>query len=229
MVLNMITVPVARWFAAGALAASALVADEAAAPGAPAVSAEFFSATNPEAVAFARAGEAAINRLASQMLSELSSALARGGPEAALEVSHLKKVPATGAVLAGHPQITAFKRTSLRVRDAANKPDAADQIALAYIDRALSRGDAPPKLLIQRVRPTAGAEEWRVYRPLAVLPSCVQCHGKTETLPPGVRAALEKRYPEDPASGYAPGEWRGLLRVTVAPPAAPAAAPAAPR
>lgn len=216
----MITVPVARWFAAGALAASALVADEAA-PGAPAVAAEFVSPTNPEAAPFARAGEAAINRLASQMLSELSSALARGGPDAALEVAHLKKVPATGAVLAGHPQITAFKRTSVRVREPANKPDAADQIALTYVDRALSRGDAPPKLLVQRVRPAAGAEEWRVYRPLAVLPSCVQCHGKTETLPPGVRAALEKRYPEDPASNYAPGEWRGLLRVTVSPPAAP--------
>lgn len=214
----MISVPVARWFAAGALAASALMADQSA-PAAPAVPAEFVSPTHPDAAPFARVGEAAINRLASQMLSELSAALARGGPEAAMEVAHLKKVPASGAVLPGSPQITAFKRTSVRVRDAANRPDPADQMALAYIERTLNRGDAPPKLLVQRVRPAAGTEEWRVYRPLAVLPSCVQCHGKTETLPPGVRAALEKRYPEDPASGYAQGEWRGLLRVTVAPPA----------
>jgi hypothetical protein len=37
------------------------------------------------------------------------------------------------------------------------------------------------------------------------------CHGPEEALQPEVRAALDQRYPEDRATGYAAGDLRGAF------------------
>ena len=73
----------------------------------------------------------------------------------------------------------------------------------------------------------AASRERRLSRSVVTLPSCVQCHGPADQVSSAVRVALQRRFPEDQAVGYAAGEWRGLLRVSIAAPAvAPVAAPA---
>jgi hypothetical protein len=54
-----------------------------------------------------------------------------------------------------------------------------------------------------------------VYRPVGVAPPCLACHGPADTLAPGVRTKLAALYPSDQATGYAAGQWRGLLRVSL--------------
>jgi hypothetical protein len=51
----------------------------------------------------------------------------------------------------------------------------------------------------------------RFYRTLRTAPMCLQCHGTD--VAPEVRELLEARYPEDRATGYEAGEFRGLIRV----------------
>ena len=51
--------------------------------------------------------------------------------------------------------------------------------------------------------------------PIPLQPQCVVCHGKPEQLAEGVAAALAKRYPDDAATGFAPGELRGWFWVEV--------------
>lgn len=166
-----------------------------------------------------QSGEDAIQLIGNKLIRETSQVLAAKGAEDAVDLLHLKTFPLPAAA-AGKPQITAVKRTSLRVRDPANAPDNADLAALISIQKELMDGNNPPRLLVQRVEASATTpEEWRVYRPISVMASCVVCHGPTDSLLPSVKAKLERLYPEDKATEYAAHQWRGVIRVSVATPA----------
>lgn len=199
-----------------------------AAPPAPITELKFTwaDADDPAVAAIRQAGETAIQFVGNRMILEVNQVLAAKGAEEAIDGLHLKTLPLPPAA-PGKPQITAVKRTSLRVRNLGNAPDNADLAALLSIQKELMDGNTPPKVLVQHIE-AGGAQpgEWRVYRPISVMPACIVCHGATESLAPGVKAKLERLYPEDKAVNYAPYEWRGVIRVSVAlPPAAPAKKP----
>jgi hypothetical protein len=44
---------------------------------------------------------------------------------------------------------------------------------------------------------------------------CVNCHGPRDALAPGVAEILDAEYPDDRATGYRPGDLRGLVRVSI--------------
>jgi hypothetical protein len=175
----------------------------------------FVDPAAPEAAAVRQAGEAASALLATRLVTELTGALAAGGPEKAVEVCHTKALPLTAEPLPGLPQVTAVKRTSLRLRNAANAPDAAEQAALDHVARVVAEGKPAPAVLVQKIEPESGPAEWRLYRSVGVQAACLVCHGAPEAQSPALRALLRERYPHDAATGYAVGDWRGLIRVSV--------------
>jgi hypothetical protein len=181
----------------------------------------FLDPAAPEAASIRQAGEAASAMVATRLITELTAALSAGGPEKAVDVCHTRALPLTREPLPGLPQIAAVKRTSLRLRNPANAPDAAEQAALDRVAALVADGRPAPPILIQKIE-TAGADapEWRLYRSVGVQPACLACHGAPEAQPPSLRALLRERYPQDAATGYAVGDWRGLIRVTVRPPGA---------
>jgi len=206
---------------AAALTPSTRAADPTPPPDAkPPLNAVFVDPASPEAATVRRIGESAMNWLGSIMIRELSRAVAKDGLEGAVDVCHLKSLPMTDGRLAAFPQITAVKRTSLRLRSPANAPDAADQLALDEVVKALAN-DTAPKVLVQRIDRPNAAPEWRVYRPLGVMPECVGCHGDPGQQSPALHEKLSRLYPDDKSTGFAVGEWRGLMRVTVEPPPPP--------
>lgn len=169
----------------------------------------------PEAAEIRQIGEKAIERLASTLIHEINNGLLKGSPEDTVEVAHLKKLSTTDGLVTGYPRIAAVKLTSLKLRNPGNAPDVAEQLILDYIAAQLDNGQTPPSLLVQRVeRPTA-RPEWRVYRPLGILPTCLTCHGDPEGQSLALQAKLNARYPADQATGYTGRAWRGLIRVTV--------------
>lgn len=191
------------------------------------VNAEFVDPDSSAAAEVRRVGDNAINRLANTMVNELNVAMAKSSLEDAVDVTHLKNLPMTGDRLAVLPQIKAVKRTSLRLRNPANAPDAADQLALERVEKALAANYDPPKVLVQRIDTPGAAPEWRVYRPLGAAPLCLKCHGDPAEQSVALRTKLNTAYPADQAIGFRLGEWRGLLRVTVdlTPPPAPKPTP----
>lgn len=177
---------------------------------------EFVDADVPEVSEVRRAGEAAAQQLVAALLPVVKGAMEEGGPTKAVEVCHTKAMPLTESALAGLPAVTAVKRTSLRVRNPDNAPDAAELSALQHVKKLVDSGEAAPPLLVQRIGAADAPEEWRVYRPLVVLPLCVTCHGEVESMPESLQNVLAERYPHDEATGYKEGDWRGLIRVSVA-------------
>ncbi len=174
------------------------------------------NADSPEVADIRRLGESAINRLAGTLLQEVATATAKGGPENAVDVCHLKALPVTRGTVAGLPRITEVKRTSLKLRSPANAPDEAEQRVLDHVDRLLKDGERPPGLLIQRVEGAGETAHWRVYKPVAVIAQCLACHGDPADQSAALRAKLQAHYPDDQAVGYNQGDWRGVIRVSVA-------------
>ena len=173
-------------------------------------------------------GDHAIDRVGSIMLAEVRRVIATKGLENAAEEVHLRtlELPASQP---GKPRITAIRRTSLRLRNPVNAPDPADVAALEYIKHELNEGNNLPASLMQRIEVAGRPVEYRVYKPIAVMPDCLLCHGAKDAQLPGVRNSLERQFPEDKAVDYSAYDWRGVIRVTVAPPApAPAPPPAKP-
>lgn len=183
------------------------------------VRAEFVDPAAPAVAAILKTGEAATAQLGARLVSELTTALAKGGPEAAVEVCHLKALPLTAEKPASLPAVVSVKRISPRLRNPANAPDAAEQLALDHAAALLARGETLPPLLVQRVDAAgATAPEWRVYRSIVVQPACLACHGNPAAQSPALRAALQQRYPHDTALNYEAGQWRGFIRATIAAP-----------
>lgn len=198
---------------------------------APEKTAVFVDAESPEFSEIRAHGDRAITRVGYSLVTEVTSAVAKDGTEAAVEVCHLKALPLTGEIIAGMPRITAVKRTSLKLRNPANAPDSAEALALEVYRKKIAADLDPPKMLLQRIDQPGAKPEWRLYRPVVVMQQCLVCHGPAENQSSALRDTLRKRYPTDEATGYRVGEWRGLIRVSVAepaPPPAPAPAPKVP-
>jgi hypothetical protein len=180
--------------------------------------AEFVDPAKPEVAAIRQAGEAAVAAVGKKLVTALNTALAAGGPEAAVLVCQTQALPLTAEKLADQPTLVSVKRTSLRLRNPANAPDAAERLALDHVAKLVAAGQPPPPVLVQRIQPSGtAAPEWRVYRPIATKAECLVCHGDPATQSPALRTALQTRYPTDAALGYAADQWRGLFRVTIAP------------
>jgi hypothetical protein len=177
---------------------------------------EFVDPASPGIAPIFRAGQAAVGQVAMKLVGELTAALSQGGPVAAVDFCHLKALPLTTEPLPDLPEVTSVKRTSRKLRNPQNAPDAAEQRALAHIEQLAAAGEETPTFLVQKVAATAGTPaEWRVYRPILVQQICTACHGNPAQQSPELRAILRERYPRDAATGYQTGDFRGLIRASV--------------
>lgn len=155
--------------------------------------------------------EPAVGELMRTLVSNLTAAMEEGGPENAIGFCSTEAIPLTQKAQAGLRDGMEIKRTSFRYRNPANAPDEAEEEALLFFEEAFQSGGELPGSMVQR----ASATEYRYYRPLYVGEMCLQCHGSPESMRPAVRSLLAEHYPEDLATGYGPGEFRGVVRVSV--------------
>jgi hypothetical protein len=175
----------------------------------------FVDSADPAVAPIAKAGFDEIARVGGLMVNQVNQALVGEDTGTMVSVMHLKNL-ALPKPVAGKPEITAIKRTSLMIRDPHNKPDAADAAALEKIHQQLMDDQKPDAMLVQKVERPGQPTEWRVYRPIAASKSCLICHGDPKTFKPDVKEALDKLYPEDKATDYSSQEWRGVIRVSLA-------------
>ncbi|MFW6089356.1 MAG: Tll0287-like domain-containing protein [Gemmatimonadota bacterium] len=176
------------------------------------VSADASDALTPPAVeaAVVALGSEAAQELASSLIGRLQTVLAEEGAAGAVAFCSAEGLPLTADV--SREVGFDIKRTSSRIRNPANAPDLLERVALDHFEQIQASGDSLPARFVQRL---PGGEGFRYYQPLRVQPFCVQCHGASEELADGVATVLAEHYPEDEATGYSAGDFRGLIRVTV--------------
>jgi hypothetical protein len=150
------------------------------------------------------------NQLGSQLKSELTAAIAAGGPVSAIDVCHTR-APQIAARLSQESGAQ-VGRTALRVRNPANAPDGTEREVLEQFGAELASGKAQGPLEAVFEIDRGGQVERRYMRAIPTDALCLTCHGKS--LAPEVAAAIARDYPGDQATGFEQGQLRGAFVVT---------------
>jgi hypothetical protein len=150
-------------------------------------------------------GAAAVAPLKRELKAALEEALARGGPEAAIDVCRLR---APELAARASSSLVRVGRTSDRLRNPANA-------AAPWMEPLLAVYRSAPEDRAPRVVRLPGGGVGYA-EPIVVQPLCVACHG--EALAPALRERLAERYPSDRATGYRVGDFRGLFYAEFAKP-----------
>ncbi len=142
---------------------------------------------------------------------ELQAAMRAGGPGEAIRVCKEKapKIAADASQKSGMQ----VKRVSPKNRNPKGVPDAWELEAQAALEKRLAAGEKPETLDMYAVVNTWRGAEFRYAKALVTQPVCVTCHGAADSLPDVVKARLAAEYPNDKATGYAPGMIRGVLSI----------------
>ncbi len=159
-----------------------------------------------------RIGESATSKLMQILSAHLQEALAESDLEEAFEACAVLAQPLTAETQDLLPAGVSIKRTSFKFRNPDNRPDRLEIQALRFFEQTLADQGSLPKNLIQQVETDAA---YRFYRPLRVGELCLKCHAAREHLAPEVLRSLEENYPHDRAVGFALGDFRGVIRVSI--------------
>jgi hypothetical protein len=155
-------------------------------------------------------GDPASRALAQGLVAQLTATLEGEGAGAAVDFCANQALLLTAQIQEAHNPDFAFKRATLQWRNPANAPDAYEERILRYLEalELEAPGSAPETLT------AAGPDgTFRFYRVLRTAPMCLQCHGSEEGMNPEVRQMIAERYPDDRATGYEAGDFRGVIRI----------------
>ncbi|WGL63514.1 DUF3365 domain-containing protein [Pseudomonas sp. CW003PS] len=148
---------------------------------------------------------AQIPPFAEQLLGTVRQASAEGGPTAAVQACQ-SLAPQIASEHSQHAWQVG--RTSLKVRNPNNAPDAWERAVLERFASAAAAG-TPVKDLRH------GEEidgQYRYMQAIAVGEPCLACHGKA--IKTEIREAIDQYYPHDQARGYQVGELRGAFTLS---------------
>ena len=141
---------------------------------------------------------------------ELQTSMQEGGPVNAVSVCNLiaPGIASTYSARNGWE----VGRTSLRLRNPNNAPDAWERSVLeAFEERKLS-GEDPAQMEFFEVVRVNGNKQLRYMKAIPVSGPCLVCHGE---MPDSiVKTRLEILYPDDQALGYREGDIRGAFTIT---------------
>jgi len=152
-----------------------------------------------------------VKDFAQNLQGELMQAMKTGGPIAALEVCQMKSPEITDAA----SQQSGFRvaRTSLKVRNPNNAPDAWEKTVLEAFAARLAAGESPKKMEHHEIVTHAGHTQLRYMKAIPTGQPCLMCHGDQEVAP-DIAAKIDELYPDDQARGFKAGELRGAFTFT---------------
>ena len=149
-----------------------------------------------------------------ELKGELVKAMKQGGPLNAIQVCN-KSAPSIAHSMS---EIHNMKvgRTSLKLRNQNNAPDAWEAKVLKQFEERRAAGENPAKMAYYEVVEEGGNKNFRFMKAIGMPPlekmPCLKCHGTN--IDPKVAAKLDELYPEDNARGYKPGQIRGAFTIS---------------
>lgn len=143
----------------------------------------------------------ALQPLKQQLQSELIGAL-DGGPQEAIEVCKVRAPEIADAVSGDNIRMG---RTSHRLRNPENAPEEWMRPLLQhYVEHP---DDKEPRAI------AIDATTFGYVEPITLRPLCIACHGKR--LDSTVETLLAEHYPQDQATGFEAGDFRGMFWITL--------------
>lgn len=140
----------------------------------------------------------------------LGGAMKEGGPVNAIGVCN-EKAPGI-AMAAAKSSGWNVGRTSLKLRNPGNEPDAWELGVLKMFEERKAKGESPADMAHGEVVETNGKKQFRFMKAIGTAEVCLNCHG--EMLKPEVAAKLDGLYPNDQARGFSAGDIRGAFTLS---------------
>ena len=141
---------------------------------------------------------------------ELQAGMQEGGPVNAVSVCNLT-APAIASTYSARNGWE-VGRTSLKVRNPVNAPDAWERSVLETFEARKRAGEDPAKMEYYEVVRQDGAGNLRYMKAIPTAGLCLACHG--EQVDSITKTRLETLYPDDQALGYRVGDIRGAFTIT---------------
>ncbi|NPB04292.1 MAG: DUF3365 domain-containing protein [Thermotogae bacterium] len=158
-------------------------------------------------------GHKATMNLLKKLLGEVTTSLEEKGAAATIRYCSERAYPLTDSI--SKALGVKIKRTTFKYRNPKNKPDKYEEEALRYFEKFFKEGKKPPKYYVQKIERN-GELVYRYYFPLKVLKLCLTCHGTVgKDVDPKLYEVIKETYPEDKATGYKEGDFRGVVRVEI--------------
>ena len=137
--------------------------------------------------------------------------LQKSGPLEAISVCNIE-APKIAASISYNSNVL-IKRTSLKLRNPQNAPDAWEQKQLEEFQNRFNTGTDITSLEFYEFMKADSGKWFRYMKAISVGEPCLLCHG--ENIAPPIGAKLQEYYPNDLATGYRVGELRGAFSVKI--------------
>ncbi len=152
--------------------------------------------------------------LMKNLKSQLIQAMEEGDPAAAISVCATVAQDLTRKMGQKLGPGIKIKRTSFKWRNPADAPDEYEKEVLDLLEW-IYRGK---KILLPFYIQEVTEDEqpyYRYYKPILVRSECLLCHGDPREMPEEITQTLKRLYPQDKATGYKVGDFRGVIRVSI--------------
>ena len=155
------------------------------------------------------ASRAAAKDLMSSLVKTMEAAVKEGGPLNAIQVCNTKAqvISKEASERAGWR----IGRTSLKVRNPKNAPDAWEKGVLEEFAKRKAAGESLDDMEYYAVVEQDGQKQFRYMKAIGLRGVCVVCHG--DPIRKDVSDKLYELYPKDQARGFLPGDLRGAFTV----------------
>ena len=149
----------------------------------------------------------AIKALAAELKGTLQSAMKTEGPVKAIAVCN-EKAPMLARKVSTEKGME-VGRTALKVRNELNAPDAWELAVLEQFEQRKARGEPVKSIEYAETTQHNGNTVFRYMKAIPTDDVCLVCHG--EQIAGTLSAELNKRYPNDKATGFKKGDIRGAF------------------
>ena len=165
--------------------------------------------TTPAKTDYTIAGDSIATAAQIALISELTTAMNEGGTVKAISfcnenAQHIK------AELSEKYNCT-IQRISEKYRNPKDQPESPtdEKVLMAFSAAHLAGNPLAPKLVAEK-------NEAIYYKPIMVaMPTCLKCHGSKATdIDAATQEIIDAKYPNDLATGYKLGDFRGAWKIT---------------
>ena len=157
-----------------------------------------------DTLAVMQRGDSIANAMQEVLLQNVMTATKKGGPVYAVAFCNERAVSLTDSLSKVYS--CQIQRISDKYRNPANKPNENDEAVLLKLKSS------------NPVKPFLVSENGQniYYKPIKIaMPACLNCHGvEGKEITMETLAAIRKKYPDDMATGYKEGDFRGMWKIT---------------
>lgn len=157
-----------------------------------------------DTLAFMKRGDSIATAVQEVLLRNVMQVTKTGGPVYAVAFCNERAIPLTDSLSKEYN--CQIQRISDKYRNPANKPTEYDEAVLL---KMRSSNPIKPFLVSEN-------DKSIYYKPIKIaMPACLNCHGiEGKEIAMKTLAAIRQKYPDDIATGYKEGDFRGMWKIT---------------